>query len=155
MLLSYGADPNIRVYGEPGSNLILRPPLAELLASNENISSEELHLLLKHGARVVMKTQYRDPDGLLNCLGNLTPESVIFQTLLGASEEFDVCMIKRNNHLTDDQRNQLMERASSPLTLKAQSRTFFRKYFGRSLPSAVPELFVPHILRQFLLYEHS
>lgn len=31
MLLSYGADPNIRVYGEPGTNAALRPPLAELL----------------------------------------------------------------------------------------------------------------------------
>ena len=40
MLLSYGANPNIRVYGEMGSNAILRPPLAELLSSNDNVSLE-------------------------------------------------------------------------------------------------------------------
>lgn len=40
MLLSYGANPNIRVYGEMGSNAILRPPLAELLSSNDNVLLE-------------------------------------------------------------------------------------------------------------------
>lgn len=52
MLLSYGADPNIRVIGDIGTNAILRPPLAELIASNEVVTPEELRLLLKHGARV-------------------------------------------------------------------------------------------------------
>lgn len=40
MLLSYGANPNIRVYGEMGSNAILRPALAELLSSNDNVTLE-------------------------------------------------------------------------------------------------------------------
>lgn len=85
MLLSYGADPNILVYGEAGTNAALRPPLAELLIrydtatvfsigftmntcfSNDNVQLEEVKLLLKHGARVIFKTQFRTPEGLLNC----------------------------------------------------------------------------------------
>jgi len=55
MLLSYGANPNIKVHGESGTNSILRPPLAELLASNDNITTEELHLLLRYGAKVLNK----------------------------------------------------------------------------------------------------
>lgn len=51
MLLSYGADPNMRVYGEDGEST-LRSPLAELLASNENPKQEEILLLLRYGARV-------------------------------------------------------------------------------------------------------
>lgn len=52
MLLSYGADPNIRVVGDVATNAVLRPPLAELIASNEDVKPEELRLLMKYGARV-------------------------------------------------------------------------------------------------------
>lgn len=155
MLLSYGADPNIRVQTEPGSNVTLRPPLAELLSSNEDTSPEEIHLLLKYGARVVMKTQYRDPDGLLNCLSHVPGDSSVFDTLLTAAEEFDPCMIRRNSHISDTQRKLLLDQATSPLALKSQSRAFFRKMFGRSLPESVPCLFIPISLRGYLLYEHS
>lgn len=155
MLLSYGADPNIKVPAEPGSDMTLRPALAELLASNENISLCELHLLLKHGAKVIMKTQYRDPDGLLNVLDNVPAESEVFHTLLDAAEEFDPCMIRRNTHLTPDQRELLILKSSIPLSLKALSRSFFRKLFGRDLPESVPFLFIPDILKRYLLYEHS
>jgi hypothetical protein len=154
MLLSYGADPNIKVIGD-GTNTTLRPPLAELLASNENISLCELHLLLKHGARCIMKTQFRDPDGLLNCLTNITKESLIFDTLLDAAEEFDPCMIRRTNHLSESQRKRLLDKASQPLTLKAQTRAFFRKTFTKNLPEVVPTFFVPQMLRKYLLYEHN
>lgn len=52
MLLSYGADPNIRVIGDIATNAVLRPPLAELIASNDDVKPEELRLLMKYGARV-------------------------------------------------------------------------------------------------------
>lgn len=109
MLLSYGSDPNQRVQDE-STTAILRPPLAELLASNENTSFEELRLLLRYGARVVMKTQFRDPDGLLNYLGNV-PEG-IFSALIETAEEFDPGMIRRNVHLTEDQKRLLLAKAS-------------------------------------------
>lgn len=47
MLLSYGANPNVRVYGEMGSNATLRPPLAELLSSNDNVTLEVCRTNLK------------------------------------------------------------------------------------------------------------
>lgn len=153
MLLSYGADPNLRVFGEQGSNSILRPPLAELLASNDNTTHEELGLLLRYGARVVMKTQFRDSDGLLNCLGNVSAS--LFQQLIECAEEFDPCMIRRNIHLNNEQKEALLARSSAPLTLKALCRANFRRILGRSLPESVPDLFIPQMLRRYLLYEHN
>lgn len=35
-----------------GNNTILRPPLAELLASNDDLTCAEVQLLLKYGAKV-------------------------------------------------------------------------------------------------------
>lgn len=153
MLLSYGADPNIRVYGEMGTNAALRPPLAELLASNDNILLEEVQLLLKFGARVIMKTQFRDPDGLLNCLNNISYDSPVFQLLLDAADEFDPCMIRRNQHLTIKQRSNLLEKSSKPLTLQHISRSFYRRYFGQKMPESVPRLEIPQILREYMLFE--
>lgn len=154
MLLSYGADPNIRVYGDIGSNATLRPPLAELLLSNEHVTLEELQILLKHGARVIFKTQFRDPDGLLNCLSHLDSESPVFLHLLEAAEEFDPCMIRRNSHITNRMRQMILEKATAPLSLKSFCRMFFRRRFGRNLPQIAPALEMPKMLHKYLLYEH-
>lgn len=154
MLLSYGANPNLRVFGEMGTNATLRPPLAELLISNENVQLEEVKLLLKHGARVIMKTQFRDPDGLLNCFTHLTGDSPVFIHLLEAAEEFDPCMIRRNPHLNLRQRSLLLEKSASPLSLQCLSRIFFRKLYGHELTQKVPMLTdVPQMLHKYLLYE--
>ncbi|KAG5674749.1 hypothetical protein PVAND_004700 [Polypedilum vanderplanki] len=153
MLLSYGADPNVRIYGEMGSNAILRPPLAELLSSNDNVTLEEVKLLLKHGARVIMKTQFRDPDGILNCLTNLTSDSIVFKHLVESAEEFDPCMTRRTQHLTIKQRSMIMEKATNPLSLQAIVRAFFRRLFGKKLPEKVPQLEMPKMLYKYLLYE--
>lgn len=153
MLLSYGANPNLRVFGEMGSNASLRPPLAELLMSNENVLLEELQLLLKHGARVIMKTQFRDPDGLLNCLTHLTGDDPVFLHLLEAADEFDPCMIRRNPHLNLRQRSLLIEKSSKPLTLQSISRNYFRKMYGRELPQKVPSLELPQMLHKYLTFE--
>ncbi|XP_055640730.1 ankyrin-2-like isoform X2 [Toxorhynchites rutilus septentrionalis] len=155
MLLSYGADPNIRVIGDIGTNAILRPPLAELIASNEVVTPEELRLLLKHGARVILKTQYRDSDGLLNCLNNMDSSSPAFRIILEAAEEFDPCMIRRNQQLSDEQRMMLLEYATNPVTLKSRIRAHYRRLFGRKLPEFVPDMFIPRELKSYLLYEHS
>lgn len=176
MLLSYGADPNIRVVGDIATNAVLRPPLAELIASNEDVKPEELRLLMKYGARVsfpdiisklylqshlafppqvILKTQFRDPEGILNCLTHMDPESDSFRIILEAAEEFDPCMIRRNQQLNDDQRMLLLERATIPMPLKSRVRAHFRRLFGRSLPEFVPSLFIPKELQSYLLYEHS
>lgn len=153
MLLSYGADPNVRIRGETG-NTYLRPPLAELLANSDTTTPEELHILLKFGARVCFRTQFRDPDGLLNCLRNVGAYSRVFEILLEVAECFDIAMIKRNLHLTDSQRRKLLEKAKTPIPLKSLARNYFRSAFGRSLPNVVPCFFIPETLRSYLLCEH-
>lgn len=155
MLLSYGADPNVRIPSETGGNVHLRPPLAELLANSDTTTVEELQLLLKYGARVCMRTQFRDPDGLLNCLRNVLSYSRVFEILLDVAEPgFDIAMIKRNLHLTDSQRKKLMQKAITPIPLKALVRNFFRSTFQRSLQEKVPLLFIPGTLHSYLLCEH-
>lgn len=53
MLLSEGADPNLKVYNDINDrNSQLRPVLVEYLASNENPSLAVVNLLLRHGAKV-------------------------------------------------------------------------------------------------------
>lgn len=155
MLLSYGADPNIRVSSgdDDDTGTVLRPALAELIASNDATTMEELKLLLKYGARVSMRTQYRDPDGLLNCLSKTPYYTKVFDELLDAAENFDIAMIKRNIHLSDGQRKKLLLKAKQPLSLKCLVRCHFRRLYGRALPENVPCLFIPQTLRSYLLYE--
>lgn len=155
MLLSYGADPNIRVLGDDG-NTYLRPALADLLSSSVTpVTLDELKLMLKYGARVSMRTQFRDPDGLLNCLSNTPYYTRVFETLTGAAECFDIAMIRRNIHLSEGQRKRLLDKAKTPMPLKALVRSFYRSQFGRKLPESVPCLFIPQTLRSYLLYEHN
>lgn len=153
MLLSYGADPNVRISSETGGSTYLRPPLAELLTNSDTTTLEELQLLLKYGARVSMRTQFRDPDGLLNCLRNVASYSRVFEVLIETAESFDIAMIKRNLHLTDSQRRKLLAKAKSPIPLKSMVRNYFRSTHNRSLPEKVPCLFIPETLRSYLLCE--
>lgn len=155
MLLSYGADPNRKVFCDPDTDQTLRPPLAELLASNKDTTTEELTLLLRHGAKVVMKTQYRDPDGLLNCIANVPAESPVFEKLIEACELFDPCVIRRSLYLSDEQRKILWTRAKVPISLKNQCRVLFRRLYGRTMPANIPSLFVPITLHKYLLYEYD
>lgn len=152
MLLSYGADPNIRIRGETG-NVYLRPPVAELLANADITTMEELQLLLKYGARICMRTQFRDPDGLLNCLKAVPYYSHVFAALMEAAECFDIAMIKRNLHLTEGQRKRLLGKARTPIPLLSMCRTHFRQLFGRTMPEMVPALVIPQTLKSYLLCE--
>ncbi len=156
ILLESGADPNLKVYNDEDATQ-LRPALAEYLASNPEPSEEIVVMLLRHGARVIMKTQFRDPDGILNHLQNVTADEYqhIFYLLLDAAEAFDLCMIKRNSSLTAAQKQTLIERAKIPITLLHQSRIFLRKYFGPRLVHDVHELEIPKTLHNYLLFDCS
>ncbi|XP_059046801.1 ankyrin-3-like [Achroia grisella] len=156
ILLESGADPNLKVYNDEDATQ-LRPALAEYLASNPEPSAEIVAMLLRYGARVIMKTQFRDPDGILNHLQNVTAEQYqhIFYLLLEATEAFDLCMIKRNSVLTPTQKQALTQRAMLPIPLIAQCRVFLRKYFSTSLIDVVDKLEVPKTLHRYLLFECS
>ncbi|XP_072948656.1 ankyrin repeat domain-containing protein 61-like isoform X2 [Epargyreus clarus] len=154
ILLESGADPNLKVYNED-DGAQLRPALAEYIASNAEPSADIVSLLLRYGARVIMKTQFRDPDGILNHLQNVTSEEHqhIFYILLEAAEAYDLCMIKRNNIVTPIQKQHLIEKAKTPISLLAQVRIYFRKYFGPTLVHVVGKMEVPTILHKYLLFE--
>ena len=151
MLLERGADPNLVIRSDEGP--ALRPVLAEYVASNANPSVEVVSLLLKYGARVVIKTQFRDPHGILNSLQNTADKPKLLQALLDAAESFDPCMIKRSSSLTDAQRALVMEAARTPLPLTHQARLTLRKICGTKLPKVVRRFQLPQSLYRYLLYD--
>ncbi|XP_074096940.1 ankyrin repeat and SOCS box protein 16 isoform X1 [Cotesia typhae] len=153
MLLERGADPNLVIRSDEGPSL--RPVLAEYVASNVNPSVEVVALLLKYGARVVIKTQFRDPHGILNSLQNTADKPKLLRALLEAAESFDPCMIRRSSSLTDAQRALVMEAARTPLPLTHQARLIVRKICGPKLPKIVRRLQLPQSLNRYLLYDFS
>lgn len=102
-----------------------------------------------------MKTQYRDPDGILNCLNKVSDESNLFALLIGAGEEFDAETIKRTNYLTDGQKEILIREAGIPRELKAQLRTFIKRKVGRINQKLLEEFELPRTLISYLLYEYN
>ncbi|CAG9861703.1 unnamed protein product [Phyllotreta striolata] len=158
MLLESGADPNLKVFSDEfDRNSQLRPVLVEYLASNERPSLPVVHLLLRYGARVVMKTQFRDPDGMLNCLQNVVGEEAesIFFLLMECCESFDPCMIRRNGVLSGDRKAELLELSKCPLTLKRQVRLYLRKIVGSKLLGVAEGLDIPRCLTKYLLLDYS
>lgn len=64
-----------------------------------------------------MKTQSRDPLGILNYLHNIPDNDAIFNILLESSESFDLCMIRHNRFLSVNQKALLLARAMEPASL--------------------------------------
>ncbi|XP_049824534.1 putative ankyrin repeat protein RF_0381 isoform X2 [Aethina tumida] len=158
MLLTAGADPNLKVYNDVlDRNSQLRPVLVEYLASNEELSLAVVNLLIKYGSKVVMKTQFRDPDGMLNFLHNVmtSKNDGIFFLLLEACESFDVCMIRRNTVITPEHKMKLLELARHPQSLRRQVRQYLRKHLGRKIIHCVDDFEVPETLKKYLLFDYS
>ncbi|KAK7791171.1 hypothetical protein R5R35_005380 [Gryllus longicercus] len=153
LLLSNGADPNLVIESDEGPPL--RPVLAEYIASNEEPCPAVVNMLLRYGAKVVMKTQFRDPHGILNSLQNLAKFPSLFVSLVGAAESFDLCMIRRSSALNQDQKDILVELAKQPLSLQHQARLFIRRFLGKKGPLIIPQLRIPVILHQYLMYNFS
>lgn len=150
MLLLAGADPNLIVESDEGPPL--RPVLAEYIAANESPCPAVVQLLLRFGARVIMKTQYRDPLGILNSLQHVAESPVLFHYLLEAAESFDVCMIRRNQYITADQKERLLKKAMDPLSLLHLSRLTLRRHLGSMMADHAQSLEIPKILQHYLSY---
>ncbi|KAH1011595.1 hypothetical protein HUJ04_000928 [Dendroctonus ponderosae] len=156
MLLQAGADPNLKVFtDEYDHSSQLRPVLVEYIASNECPSFAVINMLIKYGSRVVMKTQFRDPEGMLNCLHNVVSNESIFFLLLEACEAFDPCMIRRNQVVTHSQKTKLLDLAKYPLTLKKQIRLYMRKLMGSRLMHIAGGFDIPICLKKYLLFDYS
>uniref|UniRef100_A0A1Y1LH82 Uncharacterized protein n=1 Tax=Photinus pyralis TaxID=7054 RepID=A0A1Y1LH82_PHOPY len=157
MLLKAGADPNVKVFNDSENrNSQLRSVLAEYLASNEDPNVTIVNMLLRYGARVIMKTQFRDPDGILNSLQNVvnSKSEQLFYLLVEGCESFDSCMIRRNNVITPEQKDVLLELAKCPLSLRRQVRLYLRRLYGRRLIDMACNLELPQCLVKYLLFEY-
>lgn len=102
-----------------------------------------------------MKSQFRDPDGMLNCLHNAVSNDAIFFMLTEACESFDPCMIRRNQVVSEQQKATLLDLAKYPLTLKKQIRLFMRKLMGARLLHSADEFDIPKTLKKYLLFDYS
>lgn len=102
-----------------------------------------------------MKTQFRDPAGMLNCLHNVVSNESVFFLLLEACEAFDPCMIRRNQVVSPTQKTTLLELAKYPLTLKNQIRLYMRKAMGSKLLNIAGQFDIPNCLKKYLCFDYS
>lgn len=154
LLLENGADPNIIVKSEEG--LLLQSVIAEYITSNvNNLSPGIIKLLLRHGAKIVLKTQFRDPLGLISILPSVTRNEPVFQLILEAAQSFDWVTLKHKRNIEPNCKTLLMNLATNPLSLKHQSRIFLRSHLKGRLHLKVPQLDIPVTLQSYLLFEIS
>lgn len=88
----------------------------------------------------------------------LPAESDALNTVLTAAESFSIPGIKRCPLLNERQRLVLLTSATTPLSLKHQSRLLIRKLLGGHGPyllEKVQDLNLPDILQDYLLYKTS
>ncbi|XP_037083077.1 ankyrin repeat and SOCS box protein 10-like [Pollicipes pollicipes] len=151
LLLGAGADPNVVVKSEDG--FFLRPVLGEYLTSNQqSLSIEVIQLLLQHGTRVVLKSQFRDPMGLLNSLPDLRHLPGLFEVLASSADAFDPPILRRSRSLSEEQRRRLLLQARTPRPLLHVTRDVIRRAMPGRLCQDAKQLVLPHELHEFLLF---
>ncbi|XP_064482246.1 ankyrin-1-like [Ornithodoros turicata] len=159
LLLERGADPNALTFSERGGPL-LRAPLGEYLASSDDAPCSPclVRLLLKFGARAVLRPQAKHPLGILRCLTRFKQEDVL-EVVIDASEGLDRATIQRNLQLGPEARQILMEASSAPRPLKHLARLRVRAALGVTGPQLLTKGYqlmaspLPAPLVRYLLYE--
>ena len=153
LLLERGADPNKMIISDDGT--ALKPALGEYLTSNQVIDKNVVNLLMRHGAKVILKSQLRDPQGILNCLQNNGTQDELMLELLDAAESFDPPMIRRCPSFSSELRSIALDKSRNPSSLQHQCRLYLRKYLGTRLPGRIEELELPPTLASYLLFEFN
>lgn len=153
LLLDHGADPNKVVISDDG--MPLKSVLGEYLSSNMDLDQTMIKTLMRYGAKVVFKSQFRHPLGILNCLQSVAQDERLFLDLANTAEDFDPPMIRRCAALSAEQKEYLLHLSRNPKTLQHQTRLFVRKMLGKQLPLIVDQLGLPRILMHMLLFEIS
>ena len=153
ILLENGADLNRTIVSEDG--ISLKPVLGEYISSNEEVERKVVRLFLQYGSRVIFKSQFRDPAGILNYLSNVSRDEELMSELLESAESFDPPMIRRCNALSAQQKEVALSLSRNPKSLKHQVRLFLRNLFGRKLPHVVDQLGLPRVLQSYIQFESS
>jgi len=150
ILLESGADVNRIIVSEDGMSL--KPVLGEYLTSNQEVERAVVRLFLSFGSRVVFKSQFRDPQGILNYLTNVSGDEELMMELIESAESFDPPMIRRCAALSPEQKQIALNMSRSPKSLKHQVRILLRALLGKTLPLAVTKLEIPHVLQKYLQF---
>lgn len=97
-----------------------------------------------------------DSIGILKSMYRLNPKSDVFELICEVAEGFSITGIKRCSLLNDNQRKVLLERASTPTTLKHLTRITVRRLLGGYGPyilEKIADLPIPELIQRYLLYE--
>ena len=102
--------------------------------------------------QVVLKSQHRDPLGMLSILPALSKHREMFLSVVEAAQSFDYILIKRLR-VAPDLREYCMQIASNPPPLTQICRLYLRQYLRRNFDHKVSEMEIPVILKKYLLFE--
>ncbi|UYV82594.1 hypothetical protein LAZ67_22000062 [Cordylochernes scorpioides] len=158
LLLENGADPNGVMVGED-EIVILRPPLGEYINSQEMPTLEVVCLLLKHGARVVLKTQQQSPLGILNTLHkiHLGANLEVMDLLLQTCDEYSLQAVERSSQIPSEHKRFILNFLKNPIPLKYLTRRLIRKKMF-ALPNTlerIQQLPIPNYLKNFISYDYD
>ena len=101
---------------------------------------------------MVLKSQHRDPLGMLSILPALSKHREMFLSVMEAAQSFDYILIKRLR-IAPDLREYCMQIASNPPPLTQICRLYLRQYLRRNFDHKVSEMEIPVILKKYLLFE--
>ncbi|XP_015929696.1 ankyrin repeat and protein kinase domain-containing protein 1 isoform X2 [Parasteatoda tepidariorum] len=154
-LLENGADPNAIL--TLNGRTVLKPPLGEYLVSVTNHNINIVRMLLRYGARVVLMGQRQHPLGILLGIHHIDSRNndELLELVASAAEAFCVSLIDNSLLMSKRHKLVLLQRALTPLPLKHCARIALRNYlgWGPKLIESVDALYLPIVLKRYLLYE--
>ncbi|XP_054163156.1 ankyrin-1-like [Oppia nitens] len=156
ILLEADADPNAITVDERGP--LLKPPMGEYFNSSETPNCEIIRLLLKYGARIIIKAQIANPIGILKVMHriHLNISLDIMNLVLEMAESFSIASIKRCSLLSNSQREVILKTAVNPIPLKHTVRMEVRRLlgnYGHIVIEKIDLLPIPALIKKYLLYE--
>ena len=154
LLLDRGADPNGITLDERGP--LLKPPLGEYFNANDDPDPACVKLLLKYGARIILKPQSQDPLGILKCIHRINVDSEVFHLIAANFECINVTLVSKCPLLNTAQSSLLIKESSHPRPLKHLVRRTIRHLlgpYGPFLIEKVADLPLPDLLQRYLLYD--
>ncbi|XP_035228678.1 putative ankyrin repeat protein RF_0381 isoform X2 [Stegodyphus dumicola] len=154
-LLQRGANPNAITVSD--NTRVFKPPIEEYLKCCEHLQPEIIQLLLRYGARIVLKEKRDHPLGIIKVIHRihlgLNPE--VMALLIEACEEFDVNFIKQSQQMSNEHRELLLNRALQPFPLMHLARIELRKNlgWGPHFIETVQNLKIPEYLKSYVLFD--
>ncbi|KAK7094469.1 ankyrin-1-like [Littorina saxatilis] len=159
LLLEKGADVNASSGYVTFTSPAYLSPIVEYLRhleSPRDVNIDILKLLIKYGAKMTFKratthARVKDPFGVLNYLGHVQDRDDVFHVLASNASAFDTDSIMFSHHLTPMQKILLIRMAKTPAPLRQLVRFMLRERLRPCLPTKVPCLPLPLVVKNYLL----